>query len=125
MKFKSWLRPPTFVSDTPPDIPDKIRMFGLDYRVEDTHPFLDIPNKAFDPKRMKEQIDLSLKYFIKTLKTFDGSLVNKISELHTKINEDINLAKRFEFDNLIKEKKNRKIFEKKEILDKINKVIKE
>ncbi|ELA41755.1 uncharacterized protein VICG_01259 [Vittaforma corneae ATCC 50505] len=123
MKFTSWPEPPIQKSYNPPEIPTKLRCFGLGYTVNNGNPKLDIPRKALDKDKMKECIENSFKLFLKALKTLDGSILNEIRDIHTHINEEINKAIAFEDEGGIKEAKNRKVSMKNEILDRIQRII--
>lgn len=122
MKIKSWPSPPIF-SGEPPLIPDTFKTFGLEYKNQDGRISLNISSKKLSISHMRECIDKSFDLFISILKTFDSALINKITQLHTHINEEINLAKNYELENLIVENKNMKIRAKTEILERIRSIM--
>lgn len=123
MKFVSWPKPPIHSSQIPPEIPERFKLFGLDYKVVNGNPYLDMPSKPLDKKHMKECIGKSFQLFLNTIRTFDGSILDQIRDLHIHMNEEINMAKAFEGPDIIKECKNDKIKSKAAILDEIRKII--
>jgi len=123
MKFTSWPKPPIHCSKKPPAIPESFKLFGLQYKVENENPYLDVQSKPLDVVHMKACIDKSLRLFIDTLRTFDADSLNAIKDLHAHINEEINLARAFEGPGTIQECKNKRNTIYNETLDKIKEIL--
>lgn len=123
MKFVSWPRPPMQNTRTPPEIPERFKMFGLEYKTVDGNPCLDMPAKPLDKRHMRECIDKSLGLFLDTIRTFDGSMLNQIRDLHIHMNEEISMALAFEGFDIIRECRKDKAKIKAGILDDIRRVI--
>lgn len=114
--------PPIHSSRTPPEIPEKFRLFGLEYKTVNGSPHLDMPAKPLDKEHLRKCVDESIQLFLKTIRTLNGSMLNQIRDLHIHMNEEINMAKAFEGFDIIQECKNNKIKAKATVLDKMRKI---
>lgn len=123
MKFSTWPKPPVHNNQTPPEIPDRFRIFGLEYKVENGNPMLDIPSKPLDKEHIRECVNKSYNLFLKTLKTLDGNILNEIKDLHTHMTEEINKAILFDKQNPIEESKEEKARMRNEILKQIGSIV--
>lgn len=123
MKLPSFPHPPIRKANGPPEIPDTFRLFGLEYKVENGNPHLNIPSKPLDFQHMKTCIDKSLNLFIKLLRTLDNEIINELRELHSHMNDEINLAREYDSENIIQEAKNKKILAEREIINKLKEEI--
>lgn len=123
MKFTSWPLPPIRTDARPPQLPPKFRCFGLDYIVDNGNPKLDIPKKTLDREEMRRCIDRSMSLFVKTLKTLDGTVLDEIRDVHTRINEELNKAIALQDGSGTEEAVERKVAMKNEILEHIKKIV--
>lgn len=123
MKFTTWPEPPIIKSEHPPQIPSRLRSFGLEYIVEDGNPRPDIPQKPLEKRKIEEWINESYGLFVRTLQTLDGSHLNRIREIHTNMNEEINKAIIYEKERVEIESKEIKTRMKNEVLENIKRAI--
>lgn len=123
MKIKTWPDPPIHSSVIPPEIPSELRIFGVQYKVDNGNLVMNIPSKPISISNILEKVNLSLTTFIKLMRTCDESLIDVLKNIHMEINDEINLGKQYEIGNIITESKNNKIKYKRELIEKIMNII--
>ncbi|KAM0680563.1 hypothetical protein GINT2_001251 [Glugoides intestinalis] len=123
MKFTSWPDPPMHTSKEPPEIPERFKSFGLDYRLEGGNAYLDMPRKPLDKKSLEESIEASFQQFLLAIKTLDGTFLDNIRDIHTNINEEINMAIACEKEDIIKQGEDVKTRMKNDVLQKMDQII--
>lgn len=123
MKNISWPVPPMHKKRTPPEIPESLRLFGLEYKSINGNPIPNIESMPLDKLLIKNLIRESVYNFSKLLKTFDYVYLNNINEIHTKLNELFNKAMEHEKINALDEERDKVLSEKIALYEKIKKII--
>ncbi len=123
MKNISWPKPPMHNKNTPPKIPDCVCIFGLMYRCIDGNPVADVESVVLDKKTIRGLLKESMSSFIKLLKTNDPVYLNRINEVHSKLNEIYNKAMDHEKKNALQEEKEKMKKKKLELYENIKRLI--
>ncbi|KAI5150965.1 hypothetical protein ENBRE01_1810 [Enteropsectra breve] len=130
MEFNSWPKPPIpdipadeIAAMAPPEIPEAYFVFGLNYRMVDGNPYLDIPEEPLDKQRLRRNINKSFDLFTKLVYTMDTKYLDEIRDVHTEINECLNKAKFHERAEMLDEADEEHRQERKRLISQISKII--
>ncbi|KAI5168645.1 hypothetical protein PAEPH01_0298 [Pancytospora epiphaga] len=123
VKFSTWPAPPVHSRTEPPEIPDKINIFGMEYMVENGHLALDIPCAPLDKEKIRAALLRSYNSFSKLVVSQNPENLDGIRDAHAEIIEVINKAIPFQDEFAIKEAQAKQIFAKLEVYSKIKNVL--
>ena len=98
-------------------------MFGINYRVVNGNPVLNIPSEPLDKEYIKSSVKESFNHFIKLVDSFDPVHLNAIRDIHITMNEAMNKAAEFEGHNAMQEAENQCVVKKIEIYNKIKNIL--
>lgn len=123
MNGNTWPKPPIHSRTDPPEIPEIIRIFGVEFAKKDEKPILNIPCNPIDKDEIRRLVRKSYSLFLKMMKTLDGSLLDRISNVHVQINEKINMGKVSQKEEPFLLAKNRKTLVQNKLLEDIQKIV--
>lgn len=123
MNYSGWPHPPIVNHSNPPDVPIHFTIFGSAYKLVDGNPLVDLPSHPLNCQAIKEQIGQSFESFIRYVETADTEWIDKINEIHSKLNEEINKAKACNGDETIQMSKSKTVEMKKYIINQIKKLM--